>query len=143
MRGNFEVAKPPLENRIENLKDKNYITKNLKSHLDKINFNQSSFIKTGIKLKHLKSTKKLTIQEISKTRYQIGVTFLKHKKKLHEKTDPRILDPLSDIFDVRLWNINEVHLIKSKNNEQNEKFVAEFKKRFFAVISQNLSFLLV
>ena len=32
--------------------------------------------------------------------------FLKAKDEKHSKEDPKILDPLSDIFDIRNWNLN-------------------------------------
>ena len=49
---------------------------------------------------------------------QIGECFLKHKKAIHEKEDPEFLQNMSDVLDMRNWNMSAFDPALDENKEE-------------------------
>ena len=59
----------------------------------------------GLSLKFVPRSRNELISQVLKRQKKIGDAFLKHKDEIHKAEDPPFLDELSDIMDVRNWNL--------------------------------------
>ena len=57
------------------------------------------------KFTHTVSSKKEFIDQVLRRQQQIAKSFIDHKDTIHENEDPKFLDSLSDILDIRNWNM--------------------------------------
>ena len=58
-----------------------------------------------VKFTHMSKSKKEMIDTILKRQKDIASSFLNHKDTIHETEDPDFLDEMSEIFDLRNWNV--------------------------------------
>ena len=58
-----------------------------------------------VKFTHMSKSKKEMIDTILKRQKDIARSFLNHKDSIHETEDPDFLDEMSEIFDLRNWNV--------------------------------------
>jgi hypothetical protein len=77
--------------------------KNLKKHVEKINFIEKKWQKCDYEINSIPRNKKEMIEKIAIKRNQVLTTFEKHKDEIHDEVDPPGLTALSQLFDVRLW----------------------------------------
>ena len=71
-----------------------------------IDFEKNRMMNCEEKFTHCCNTKKQFIDEILNRQKQIAESFLKHKETIHEKEDPTFLNDISDLFDLRNWNLS-------------------------------------
>ena len=76
----------------------------------------------NISIYFLPKSEKRFIDDIVKRQKTIAETFLKHKNQIHKNEDPNFRNDLSDIFDIRHWN---VVAFSSKSNDDSELFDTE------------------
>ena len=58
-----------------------------------------------VKSMHMSKSKREIIDTILKRQKDIASSFLKHKYAIHEEEDPEFLDEMSEVFDLRHWNV--------------------------------------
>ena len=102
-----KYAREKLQVEMKKLEDVQTCYKNLEKYFDFLDLRKKVFKKSGIVISH---SEDITFMELAnrvmKRQMFIAKTFLTAKNKLHAEEDPKFLDGLSDVFDVRNWNIS-------------------------------------
>ena len=96
-------ARQKLKLCIENVGDA--LSENINKHLEKLDFAAKRWKKSKIHCNRLpteENAKKMIVAQ----RKKILDTFQKEKDDIHEKNDPKEIELLSKVFDMRLWDIN-------------------------------------
>jgi len=76
----------------------------------------------------LPSSKSDFVKAVMKRQKNIAEVFLKHKDLIHEAEDPECLIPMSDILDIRNWNLESLNP-KDKENQDKDGFFTKRSKR--------------
>ena len=97
------------------LKDKSSAQQMVEKYLKFIDFETKQMKGANIKLTHFPNNKEKVIEYVHKKQMQIIKLFLNVKNEKHATEDPECLDELSDIFDLRNWQL----IAFNSENEQN------------------------
>ena len=87
-----------------------------------------------VKLSHCSKNLSQAVKKVLNIQMKMAEVFLKEKDARHLAEDPSILDPLSNIFDIRNWSMIawDPFSEKNKNDESFEKDVMEMRKKIEA-----------
>lgn len=88
-------------NKINNLKA---VEKSVEKYCKFVDWENNQMKKSKIQMTHAK-TKEKAIKHILTQQKKFSQTFIDAKSQIHDEEDPDFLDDLSDIFDIRLWNL--------------------------------------
>ena len=83
----------------------------------------------GKSITFLPATQKEFVNAVMKRQKKIADAFLKHKDNIHKDEDPDFLDNMSDILDIRLWNLQAFDPTDKDNTHEDELFQRELPKR--------------
>ena len=95
----------PLTAELKILKDRKSVEQLVSKQFGLLDFENGIIKNSFIQTKHLPKSEKAFIDATIKRQVKIGDIFLKHKNLIHSAEDPKFLDDLSDIFDIRNWNL--------------------------------------
>ena len=98
-----KYAKELMEERAKRYKMKQNLPEFAREQLEKIDWEAKEFKKSKVKLKHVK-TKEAALKKIVTTIQEVLTVFILAKKDRHLKEDLEFVDPISDLFDLRLWD---------------------------------------
>ena len=76
----------------------------------------------------LPSGKSDFVKAVMKRQKNIAEVFLKHKDLIHEAEDPECLIPMSDILDIRNWNLESFDPKDKENQHEDDFFTEEVKE---------------
>ena len=97
------------------LKDKASAQQMVEKYLKFIDFETKQMKGANIKLTHFPNNKEKVIEYVHKKQMQIIKLFLNVKNEKHATEDPECFDELSEIFDLRNWQL----IAFNPENEQN------------------------
>ena len=100
-----KYAKKQLKRRLKLIHDKREIKKVIDEKFSFFDFEKKKMKHCGLSLKFVPRSRNELISQVLKRQKKIGDAFLKHKDEIHKAEDPPFLDELSDIMDVRNWNL--------------------------------------
>ena len=116
-----------LEFDIKNLDDRNRVEKIVNEKFGFVDFERQMMKNSQNKFTHFIKSKSKFIDSILKRQKQIGECFLKHQKAIHEKEDLDFLENMSDVLDLRNWNISAFDPALDEN-EKDESIQKEIEK---------------
>lgn len=87
------------------INDKREVAKVIEEKFSFFDFENRKMKHCGLPLKFVPRSKNQLIDQVLKRQKKIADAFIKHKDEIHEAEDPPFLDDLSDIMDVRNWNL--------------------------------------
>ena len=82
---------------------------------------------------HMSKSKREIIDTILNRQKDIASSFLKHKYDIHEEEDPEFLDEMSEVFDLRHWNVVTFDP-KSESNQKDKAAEDEIDQSLTLII---------
>jgi len=86
------------------LQDRKLVEKIIREKFKFADFEKKIMRNCEEKFTHISSSKKVFVDQVLRRQQKIAQSFLDHKDRIHEEEDPKFLDSLSDILDIRNWN---------------------------------------
>ena len=113
-----------LERKLNSKNDEQKIKAFVEEKLEYMDFENSKMKNSEIEMSYAQN-KEETIQTILNKQTQISECFIAAKKEIHDKEDPKFLDSLSDVFDIRLWNLYAFRPEMEEDDELKDKIIDE------------------
>ena len=109
------------------LQDKKKVQRIIEEKFNFVDFENKMMKHCKEKINHMPQSKKAFVEQVLKRQQKIATAFLRHKDNIHKEEDPQFLDSLSDIFDIRNWNLSAFDP-ESDMNKDDESFQAELQE---------------
>ena len=130
-----KFSRQKLRSKIESLADS--LAPEVEKHLNKIDFENKRWKASGIRCNQITS-KEDAVNHIVEMRNEILEAMLKHKDIIHDENDPEEIEYLGEVFDVRLWDLEE---LRQKYDSEKE-VVDDLHSTLAALIDKSEDFLI-
>ena len=114
-------ARIHLKTQLDDLKDKKTAEKRVRDAFARIDLEEMMMKKSKIKMTHCPQSISEAITKVHNIQMKMAELFLAEKDERHQKEDHEVLNPLSDVFDIRNWSMRAFD-ISSKENEVDQAF---------------------
>ena len=127
-------ARKQLEINLKQLSDEKRIEKSVKQAFEKIDLKDKMMKNSGIKVKFCPGKLSEVVKKVRDTQMKMAKVFLKEKDDRHLNENHAVLDPLSDVFDIRNWSLVafDPSYEKNKKDKVFNEYMLEMRKKIEA-----------